>query len=592
MKPTQGTTRTTAALTRGLGGFRWSLARPDEGLVARLGFETDEPELLLRCLVNRGVTTPEGVEQFLNPDFRSHLHDPYLLRDMGKAVERIRRALRDRERQLVTVDFDVDGSTSGLILSSVLRMLGAGDLASIYIPDRFTEGYGLSGDTVRRAAADGVKVIITADIGIKSKAEATLARAFGIDLIICDHHLPDGEEVPDDAYAVICPKGSSGESYPNRHLAACGVSLKLAEALLTGDPRRERLLESLVKLVAIGTVGDLVDIAEPENRAIVAYGLRALNEQKHNPGLRALLEVARVGDPITAYDLGFKLGPRINAAGRITHASAVIELFNARTMEEARRLARVLDDLNAKRQTIQYALEERLMEEIATARPLRDKVLLFTGGEADGYHRGVVGIVASRIVEMTGRPTLVAAINAEGMAHGSCRSIAGFYMVEALDFARDLLVKYGGHPMAAGFTVTVENIDRLRCRLNEYADGQLSEDDLGRLLTADAELTLDEISAVTVETLARLAPFGMGNPAPLFLFRSLPLRKIRLLKERHLKLTVGRRGNTLDALWWNSAEHQARLAGASEVSLIASLEINSWQGAESLQLKVADLAVH
>jgi len=578
-------------VARGLSGARWRLAECDKALLGELAFETDEPELLLRCLINRGLTTAEGVRKFLNPDFHAHLHDPLLLRDMPKAVERIHRAIRDCEPILACADFDVDGSTGCVILTNVIKLIGGEGLVTSYIPDRFTEGYGLSAAVVERAATEGVKLIITADIGIKSHAETSLARKLGIDVIICDHHLPDGEDVPEDAFAVICPKGSSGEGYPNQHLAACGVSLKLADALLSGDGRRERLLDSFVKLVAIGTVADLVNIADPENRAIVCHGLKALTEQRHHPGLRALLEVSRVSGPVTADDLGFKLGPRINAAGRIAHANAVLDLFSARTMEEARRLAQVLDELNAERQAIQSALQARLLEEVTAARPLKDKVLLLAGAEADGYHRGVVGIAASKIVEATGRPTLIAAVNAEGVAHGSGRSIAGFHLIEALEAARDLVIKYGGHPMAAGFTIMADNLEALRRRLNLHADRVLSEDDLGRLLTADAELAPEDLTPATVEMLNRLAPFGMGNPAPLFLFRAVPLRKTRVLKDRHLKLTVGPRGQALDALWWNSIEHLERLAGVSEVSLLASPEINSWQGIESVQLKIVDLHV-
>ena len=581
-------------ITRGLTGARWKLAECDAaGLAAieQLRAATGEDPILLRCLINRGLSHAAEVKKFLAPEFAADLLSPRLLRDMPQAVERLRRALRDRERILIVTDFDVDGTTSSVILSQTLKLLGGDGLISCYIPDRFSEGYGLSRQIVEKAAAEGFGIIVTADIGIKSHAEARLAHELGIDLIICDHHLPDGEDVPADAFAVLCPKGSSGVDYPNKHLAACGVSLKLAEALLEGHEKRMAILGSLAKLTAIGTIADMVDLSVAENRAIVTHGLKALNERSNNPGLRALLKLSGVADPITTFDVGFRIGPRINAAGRIAHANSVLALFEARSDAEAMKYALKLDALNSERQQIQFVLVEKLKKLLEDQPPELDRVLVFAGTEAEGFHRGVIGIACSKLVEMTGRPTFICAVNGEGVAHGSARSITGFHLVEALDSISDALVKYGGHPMAAGFTVKAEKVEEMRDRLNRHAGEVLNERELGRELIADAEVSLGEARLPLVKSLARLEPHGMGNPQPLFLMRRLPLRATRILKEKHLKLLVGREKTEIEALWWNAAEYQARLAAVKEISLMCRLEINKWNGRETCQLKVVDAAI-
>ncbi len=576
-------------LKPGLSGARWQLAVCDEALLRRLEEETGEPRLLLRCLINRGLSEATEIRRFLAPDFPAQLHSPRLLRDMELAVERLHRAVRERERVMIVTDFDVDGTTSSLILSHALRLIGGEGLISCYIPDRFTEGYGLSSPIVERAAEAGYRVMITADIGIKSHAEAQLARQLGIDLIICDHHLPEGADLPSGAYAVLCPKGGSGTDYPNKHLAACGVALKLADALLEGHRQRQAILDSFAKLTAIGTIADLVDLSTVENRAIVAHGLRRLSGPQQNHGLRALLEVSRVSSPLTTYDVGFKIGPRINAAGRIAHASTVLSLFNAQTTEEARRLAQQLDQLNSERQQIQAEMVNKLMASIDPER--LDRVLVFGGPEREGYHRGVVGIVCSKIVEATGRPTLICSINDQGVAHGSARSIAGFHIVEALGSVSDLLLKYGGHPMAAGFALPAARLEEFGWRLNQYAAQVLSDEELGRKLTADAELVPEQVNLETARSLSRLEPHGIGNPVPLFLLSSLPVRAVNPVKEKHLRLYVGSGRQVIEAMWWNAAEYQGYLARGRVISLMGQIEITSWAGETYARLKVRDAAI-
>jgi single-stranded-DNA-specific exonuclease len=581
----------TQTIRRGISGARWRLQPDDAAALDRLRSDLREDELLLRCLINRGITDPLEARSFLAPQFELHLYNPELLRDMVVAVARLRRAVSARERILIVTDFDVDGTTSSIILTYTLRLLGAGDLIESYIPDRFLEGYGLSESIVERAAADGFSVLVTADIGIKSHREARRARQLGIDLIICDHHLPDGEDVPADAFAVLCPKGSSGTDYPNKHLAACGVALKLADALLADHPKRPAILASLAKLTAIGSVADMVDLSQPENRAIVAHGLRALSEPSRNHGLQALLDVAEVGSPVTTYDIGFKIGPRINAAGRLEHAHAVLKLFDAKSQAEAETLARDLDRVNTKRQKIQQDLVEQLLNSIPADEAKLDRVIVLAGREEDGFHRGVVGIACSKFVERYGRPTLICAINEQGLAHGSARSIGGFHLVEALDSVSILLDKYGGHPMAAGFALRAEQINEFRFRLNEYAAERLGDDDLGRTIVADAEVRMEQISTARIRALEKLEPHGIGNPQPLFLLRDAPMRSFQILKGKHLKIHLGGARTECEALWWNAAEHALHLAGARTLSLMCRPEINQWNGRERCQVKVVDAAV-
>jgi single-stranded-DNA-specific exonuclease len=319
--------------------------------------------------------------------------------------------------------------------------------------------------------------------------------------------------------------------------------------------------------------------------------LKVLCERSNNPGLRALLRLAQVSDPITTYDISFKIGPRINAAGRIAHANSILALFEAKTDEEATKLALKLDALNSERQHIQHVLIEKLKKSVLDRQPNLDRVIILAGSNAEGFHRGVIGIACSKMVEMTGRPAFICSVDDEGIAHGSARSIRGFHLVEALDQVSDLLLKYGGHPMAAGFTIAEENLEEMRLRLNLHAEKMIPEDEIGRTLTVDAEIGLDQASIETARSLQRLEPHGIGNPAPMLLLRSVPLGSLQLLKEKHLKLVIGTETGRMEALWWNAAEHRSRLEGAKEVSLICRLEINRWNGRENCQLKVIDAAV-
>jgi single-stranded-DNA-specific exonuclease len=336
---------------------------------------------------------------------------------------------------------------------------------SYHIPSRFDEGYGFSVRAAQQAAEDGVGLVVTADIGVRDHAAIEAARSRGLGVLVCDHHLPAGAAVPQDAI-VLCPP-QAGDAYPNRSLAACGVSLKLAQALLREHPKRDGVIRSLLKLAAIGTVADMVSLGTLENRAIVALGLRELAQGPHHPGLQALLEVSGLtgGDArIDEAALGFRIGPRINAAGRVAEATLVVQLLTERDPARARALAERLDALNTERRDIQKRLVEGCLAAIPDPPP---PFVLLSGREDEGWHRGVVGIVASRVKDELERPVAVVSIQGE-WAVGSVRSVGGVHAVRALDSVSDLLAKYGGHPAAAGFTVRTADLDALRERLSAF----------------------------------------------------------------------------------------------------------------------------
>ena len=556
-------------------GRRWTLSPADSP--RRFRIHSLHP-LVARCLSAR--IGGADVADWLRPSFQ-HLHDPHRMLNMDRAVARLQRAVAERHRMRIVTDYDVDGTTSSLILQSLFRILGIGKLVDYHIPDRFVEGYGFSVQAAKKAAEDGVRIIVTADIGVKDHAAVTAAAEAGIDVIICDHHLPAGESVPVDAYAVLCPP-QEGCAYPNKSLAACGVSLKLAQAMLPqNSPRTEKILLSMMKVAAIGTIADVVDLSGLENRAIVSLGLERLREGPNAPGLQALLDVSELSNGwIDAGDIGYKVSPRINAAGRLAAASTVVELFSARTRDEAYLLARQLDALNIKRQDIQRELVERCMAELserdAAAQP---HFSVLWGEESAGWHRGVVGIVASRVRDELHRPAAIISIGG-GSARGSIRSTPAVHAVRALESASDLLEKFGGHPAAAGFSVHPDNIPALAERLDAFA--RQASSSAAPDLTLDAECAPSDINWSTVKALQKLGPHGKGNPRPLLWVRGVRPEGLRVFADKHLKFRVG----TVEAIWWKGAKYIDRLQGT--VDLAAEPGINRYRGRSSVRLTVQD----
>src|SRR6266850_2153305 len=441
---------------------RWILRAPDTQRAGLLASALGVSPVVASLLLARGCQDSVSGSAFLKPSY-DQLHDPYLMLGMNEAVSRLLRAIDQAEPILVYGDYDVDGTTGTAVLLRALRMLGG--QVGYHVPHRFTEGYGIQQPALERAAADGYKLVVSVDCGIRAHEPLYWAKAQGLDVIITDHHLPDeGEGVP-PAYAVLNPN-QRGCLYPDKNLAGVGVAYKLIHALFR-ERGREAQVPGFLKMVAIGTVADVARLLG-ENRAIVALGLADL-PRAVNPGLRALIDIAGCGDDgeMTAYDLGFRIGPRINAAGRMDAARAVIELFQAKEKSEARRLAEHLDQRNTERKEAQREIFNRAIEEFESGaeRAAQTHAAVIAG---DGWHRGVIGLAASKIAERLHRPCVVISLDGD-VGHGSARSIEAYHLFDGLTVCRDLLDKFGGHSHAAGLAIRREHIPEFRRRLNEHA---------------------------------------------------------------------------------------------------------------------------
>jgi single-stranded-DNA-specific exonuclease len=568
-------------------GARWIPLVVGEERVQELARATGLSRAAARVLALRWTDPSSDPSEWLDAGL-DHLCDPYAMLNMEAAVDRLRFAVRRGERLKVVTDYDVDGTTSSLVLQAALKLLSGQVRVDYHIPNRFGEGYGFSVHAARQAASEGVGLVVTADIGVRDHAAVAAAREAGVDVLVCDHHLPAGASVPQGA-TVLCPP-QQGDSYPNRALAACGVSLKLAQALLAEHPKRDAIVRSLLKLAAIGTVADMVPLDTIENRAIVRMGLRELNRGPHHAGLTALMRAAGLTPgAIKTNDLGYRLGPRINAAGRVADATLVVELLSTRDEAEATELARTLEALNTERKDIQRRLVDEALEAIGDD---PDPFVVLSGREDDGWHRGVVGIVAARVKEEVHRPVAVVSIQGE-LAVGSVRSVPGVHAVQALDSASDLLVKYGGHPAAAGFTVPTAHLDALRARLGDFVRARLSSSDLVPIRKIDARLEPAEVREALLAELKRLGPFGIANPRPTFLLQGVQAHGVRVLgkDQRTLKFLVPTgAGRRVEAIWWGRAE-LADLVRTEPLDLLVTLDENVWQGTRRLQLEVRDARV-
>jgi single-stranded-DNA-specific exonuclease len=567
---------------------RWTVFEPERREALALARKVGVSPVLAALLISRGCADEESARAFLNPSFEQ-LHDPLLMLGMTEAVARVLRAIDTGEKILIYGDYDVDGTTGTVVLRRALKMLGA--QTGFHVPHRFTEGYGINRAALEKARDDGFKVVISVDCGIRSHEPLEWAKTAGLDCIVTDHHLPDEDEGAPPAFSVLNPN-QQGCGYPDKNLAGVGVAFKLAHALFRARGR-ESLVKGFLKVVAIGTVADVAPLVG-ENRTIVALGLADLPKAT-NPGLRALMEVAGCGDGrgLTSTDLGFRIGPRINAAGRMDAARAVVELFEAETEEEARRLAAHLDMRNRERQTVQSEIIKRAFAELALSADVdaHKHVAVIAG---DGWHRGVIGIAASKVAEKLNRPCVIISLDEAGIGHGSARSIDTYHLLNGLTQCADLFVQFGGHSHAAGLVIKRECIEELRRRLNEHAASKMTHDELVPLVRIDAELPVEEVTMRLAEELRRLEPFGAANPQPVFRTRELRIAgEPRVLKERHLKMRVaGKDQRAFDAIWWGGAEEftsgQTIQAGA-RIEMAYTLELNTWQGETRLQLCVQDL---
>ncbi len=556
-----------AAPARRLPAQRWVFVEPDHEAAARLAREAHIPEPLAELLTERGIFTATAAEVFLAPSY-AQLNDPYRMHGMAEAVDRLERAIAQHEPVLLYGDYDVDGTTAVVLLKTAIEMLGG--TARYHVPHRILEGYGMQSAVLEEAAAAGVKLAITVDTGMRAFAEAETAARLGMDLIITDHHLPEAGEAVPQALAILNPN-QSGCAYPEKALCGAAIAMKLAQAVLERRDKtrtREKTLPSFLKMAAIATIADAVPL-RGENRTIAALGLEELRRPA-GAGLRALCAVAKL-DPqskaITGFDVGFRLAPRINAAGRMDVASEVIELFTTRDANRASELAAKLDELNQDRRATEAealdVIERRLVED---EQLVNDRLLVVDG---EGWHRGVIGIIASRVVERTAKPSIVVSVE-DGVAHGSGRSVDGFHLLNAIESCADLFSRFGGHAFAIGFSLPAERIPELKRRLRLYAEEHLAERKPERILKIHAELALDRITPVLAGWLRKLEPLGHGNPEPIFVARGVRVvAEPRFMKERHLRLELVQEGATrsIKAIGWNLAARSTEL-GLQRGSLI------------------------
>lgn len=557
--------------------------------------------LLSQLLLKRSISDYETAQRFLSPSL-SLLHSPYRMQGMRAAVERLAAAIARKEKVLIYGDYDVDGTTAIVVLKTAIEMCGG--CVDFYVPHRIREGYGMRDEVIEQAALGGVRLIISVDTGIRAFAAAATAKSLGIDLIVTDHHLPGADGVP-QALTVLNPN-QSGCDYPCKALCGCGVAFKLAQAImekLLDRPDQRRLLTSFMKVVAIATIADAVPLLD-ENRVFAKLGLEALRSPV-NPGLKALLEVAQLAPArgLNSGEVAFRIAPRLNAAGRMDVARDVVDLFSIKDSGRAREIAQRLDQLNGERQDeerrILLEVESRLESEPA----LREAFCIVVDGE--GWHRGVIGITATRVVERYGRPALVISLEGEE-AHGSGRSVAGFHLLEAIESCASLFDRYGGHSHAVGFALTADRVPELRTRLDAFARTRLTPADLEPILEVDAEIGLDQVTPDLLQLVSLIEPFGMQNPQPVFATQAVRLlQPPRIMKEKHLKLKVGanfaqgqssgpfnwRHAITYDATGWRMAERASseQLLAGDVLDIAFNVGQNEHPEFGGLELTLCDL---
>jgi single-stranded-DNA-specific exonuclease len=590
---------------------RWTLRESDPAAAQALAKSLNIPKVLAQLLVSRGIDSAAAGERFLNPSI-DHLHDPYAMTGMAVAVARVQSAVVNREPILIYGDYDVDGTVAVVLLKTAIETLGrilsnpsenqTGPDVRFHVPHRLREGYGMKSEVVEAAIAAGARLIISVDTGIRAFAAAEAAATLGIDLIVTDHHLPDATRGLPPALAILNPN-QAGCAYPCKHLCGAGVAFKLSQALLEShDPvrAREKILPSFLKMLAIATIADAVPLLG-ENRAIAALGIEQLGHPAQ-AGLRALLALADL-DPakrkLTSTDIAFRLAPRINAAGRMDIASEVVEMFTTRDPARARSLAEKLDRLNADRRNTEAGVLAQIEALLKTDTTLAQASCVVLDGE--DWHRGVIGILASRVVERTNRPAIVIAHETKGEpgseereAHGSGRSIPGFHLLNAIESCHSLFTRFGGHAHAVGFSLPSDRVPELRRRLVEYAAANLTPASLDPTLLCDANLPLDQITPQLYAALQRLHPTGMDNEDPLFIATDVRVAsQPRILKDCHIKLQLAAGDKTIPALAWRWAERAAALniAEGSLIDIAYRLRLNEHPQYGGVELEIEDLCL-
>jgi len=546
-----------------------------------VGVQTD----IARMLVTRGITDFESAKQFFRPSL-DDLHDPFLMKDMDLAVERLQHALGDGEKVLVYGDYDVDGTTSVALVYGFLKDLGQFDY---YIPDRYAEGYGLSSQGIDFAAEHGFSLIITLDCGIRAVDKVAYAKGKGIDIIICDHHLP-GPDMP-DAVAVLDPKRPDCP-YPYKELCGCGVGFKFMQAFCIAGGADILPLFDRLDLLAVSIAADIVPITG-ENRILAHFGMQVVNTAPCT-GIRVLLENANVKKELSISDAVFIIGPRINAAGRIASGKKAVELLISGDADEARDFAKQIAEYNTTRRELDKSVTEMALQMVTTDSFYATSRSTVVWG--DGWHKGVVGIVASRLIDHYYKPTIVLAQQADGMATGSARSVEGFDVHEAICECADLLERFGGHTHAAGLSLRVEHVETFRKRFEEIAAARITEDMRTPVLHIDAELDLHRITTKFMALLKQFGPFGPGNMSPVFVTRNLKATDASLVggDGTHLRFkaySTLHSGYPMPCIAFKMAELFVPLHEGQEFEMVYSIEENHWNGRVTLQLQVKDIRV-
>lgn len=535
---------------------------------------------LTTILIQRGIDTVEKAKEYFRPSF-DQLHDPFLMKDMDVAVERLKKALDQKEKILVYGDYDVDGTTAVAVVYNYLQTLKAN--CEIYIPDRNKEGYGISKAGVEWAATNGFSLVIALDCGIKASDMIMLGNHKGLDFIICDHHLP-GDKIP-NAVAVLDPKREDCH-YPYKELSGCGLGFKLLQGFARKYDREENIMQYL-DLVAVSIASDIVPITG-ENRVLTYFGLKKLNENP-SPGLKALREIAAVRGELDVSGIVFYLGPRINAAGRVAHGSAAVDLLTAKTEEKATSFAEGVNSKNDLRREFDLSITEEAIALIDNNEALREakSTVLYK----DTWHKGVIGIVAARCIEKYYRPTVILTASNDKIT-GSARSVTGFNVYEAILHCSDLLEKFGGHKYAAGLTMDPENLKAFQERFEAYVSSTITEDMMVPVIEVDVPIVFDRITPKFMSILKQMAPFGPENQKPVFEAKNVYVNNsLSSFKDRHIRFLAAQEGseNVFQAVGFDLAGYYEMLSAGNTFRMAFTIEENVFNGNTSIQLKVKDI---
>jgi len=560
---------------------RWSAKQiPNQEVVARLSKEINVSIHIANILVQRGVDTFEKAKQYFRPSL-SDLHDPFLLKDMDVAYARIKDAVTKQEKMMVYGDYDVDGTTAVSIVYSYFKTLNQN--IEYYIPDRYREGYGISKIGIDFAAENNIHLIIALDCGIRSNDLIDYANSKGVDFIICDHHLP-GEKLP-NAAAILNPKRFDC-TYPYKELSGAGIGFKLIQGYSKKEGFSEEKILEYIDLVAVSIASDLVEM-RGENRVLAFFGLKKLNE---NPsiGLQSLLESAAAKSKYSIQDIIFGIGPKINAAGRIADAKSAVKVLIEQDFSTARQLSRILNDRNDERKELDTDITKDAVNIVENTPGLLDRKSIVLRGE--DWHKGVVGIVASRMVEQFYKPTIVFSLN-DGVYTGSARSVKNFDIHEAIQCCSEFVDQFGGHKYAAGLSVKLENFEVFAEAFEKYVAANITESSLTPEVEYDLELELSDITENMMKLVSQMAPFGPGNTIPIFKTDNVKAQNTaRVLKDKHLKLQLsGNSRHTFDAIGFGLAEHYHTVSNGNIFNACYSIEENNYNGRISVQLRLRDI---